>query len=182
MKKNILLATLILSMTLLTACQKDAAAIGIIAGTDKPSSSSASSSESSSSAPEFEANPQAAIDELYMDIDMMGLVDAQDEDLTDRFLIPLEIVDSYAIRYSMGRFGVADTYIIKPVKGKEEEVEDKLLDIKDSRIKEFEKYNIMDSYPISQNAEVYIRGEYVIMVMHQDNAGAKDIIKKYIPN
>ena len=49
---------------------------------------------------------------------MRGLVDAQDEDVTDRFQMNLENIESYNIRYSLGRFGVADTFIIKPAEGK----------------------------------------------------------------
>lgn len=190
MKKYIFTIALVCIVMALTACDTSAS-IGVISGTDEKNSSSISSSQessssvpevSSSSEPEFEANPSAAIEEIYLNIDMMGLVDAQDEDVTDRFLIPMDIVDEYSIKYSLGRFGVADTYIVKPADGQMEEVERKLADIKDTRIREFEKYDVMNSYSISQNAEIYIRGEYVIMVMLEDNEGAKNIIKKYIPN
>ena len=58
---------------------------------------------------------------------------------------------------------------------------DDLAAVKNSRIEEFEKYDILGAYEISKNAEIYIRGDYVIMVMHQDNDAAKKIIEEYIP-
>lgn len=61
---------------------------------------------------------------------MRGLVDAQDEDVTDRFQMNLENIESYNIRYSLGRFGVADTFIIKPAEGKESDVWDDLAAVK----------------------------------------------------
>ena len=39
----------------------------------------------------------------------------------------------------------------------------------------------MGAYEISKDAEIYTRGDYVIMVMHQDNDAAKKIIEEYIP-
>ena len=70
------------------------------------------------SQPAQEANPAGAIEKIYETIEMRGLVDAQDEDVTDRFQMNLENIESYNIRYSLGRFGVADTFIIKPAEGK----------------------------------------------------------------
>lgn len=63
------------------------------------------------SQPAQEANPAGAIEKIYETIEMRGLVDAQDEDVTDRFQMNLENIESYNIRYSLGRFGVADTFI-----------------------------------------------------------------------
>ena len=62
------------------------------------------------SQPAQEANPAGAIEKIYETIEMRGLVDAQDEDVTDRFQMNLENIESYNIRYSLGRFGVADLY------------------------------------------------------------------------
>ena len=49
-----------------------------------------------------EANPAGAIEKIYETIEMRGLVDAQDEDVTDRFQMNLENIESYNIRYSLG--------------------------------------------------------------------------------
>ena len=113
------------------------------------------------SQPAQEANPAGAIEKIYETIEMRGLVDAQDEDVTDRFQMNLENIESYNIRYSLGRFGVADA--------------------KPARIEEFAQDHILGAYEISQYAEIYTRGDYVIMVMHQDNDAAKKIIEEYIP-
>ena len=128
------------------------------------------------SQPAQEANPAGAIEKIYETIEMRGLVDAQDEDVTDRFQMNLENIESYNIRYSLGLFGVADTFIIKPAEGKESDVWDDLAAVKNARIEEFEKYDILGAYEISKDAEIYTRGDYVIMVMHQDNDAAKKII------
>lgn len=76
---------------------------------------------------------------------------------------------------------MADTFIIKPAEGKESDVWDDLAAVKNARIEEFEKYDILGAYEISKDAEIYTRGDYVIMVMHQDNDAAKKIIEEYIP-
>ena len=134
------------------------------------------------SQPAQEANPAGAIEKIYETIEMRGLVDAQDEDVTDRFQMNLENIESYNIRYSLGRFGVADTFIIKPAEGKESDVWDDLAAVKNARIEEFEKYDILGAYEISKDAEIYTRGDYVIMVMHQDNDAAKKLLRNTSPH
>ena len=145
--------------------------------TANPGEASSQTSDSQSQ----EAHPEEAIAKIYENIEMRGLVDAQDEDVTDRFLMNMENIESYNIRYSLGRFGVADTYIIKPVEGKETDVWDDLAQVKNARIEEFESYDILNSFEISKAAEIYTRGDYVIMVMHEDNEAVKKIIEEYIP-
>lgn len=54
---------------------------------------------------------------------------------------------------------------------------DDLAAVKNARIEEFEKYDILGAYEISKDAEIYTRGDYVIMVMHQDNDAAKKLLR-----
>ncbi len=128
------------------------------------------------------ADPEAALEEIYKDVEVMG-IEQPDQQYLDEVLGLLKDVDykeAYVNRAD-GKYGVADIYIIKPTSGQEEVVTEKLELIKEARIKEFEDYNIFNSYEIAQEAPIYAHGEYIIMVMIEDSQGAVDIISSYIP-
>lgn len=62
-----------------------------------------------------------------------------------------------------------------------ENVTNSLKERKDDRIREFSNYDIYNSTQISENAVIFERGDYVIMLMLEDNTTAREIIEKYIP-
>lgn len=120
------------------------------------------------------------INEIYSEIDITSLSDATDDILKEQFYLNPDSVESYAIRYTDFKYGVADVMIVKPKEGKKQDILTSLETRKQSRISECENYDIHNSYQIAQRAEIYERGGYVIMLMLEDNEAAKKIIEQYI--
>ncbi len=128
------------------------------------------------------ADPQAAIDEIYSNIERQtGLQDANIQDVTKVIGISKKQFDEYYIRYMDADFGASDVYIIKPKEGMEDSVCQSLKDWQEKRSRHFKGYDIYNSYSISENAVIFIRGDYVVMLMLEDNDSAREIIEKYIP-
>lgn len=128
------------------------------------------------------AQPETAIKEIYSDIEIKGIETADDSVLTEKFVMNLEDIEDYWVKYSAKNYGVSDVFIIKPKKGHFEQVEEMLDEVKKQRITEFTNYDVYNSLQISENAVIYTRGDYVVMLMLEDTAGAKEIISSYIPS
>ncbi len=129
------------------------------------------------------ADPQAAIDEIYSNIERQtGLREADVQDVTKVIGISKKQFDEYYIRYMDADFGASDVYIIKPKEGMEDAVCQSLKDWQEKRSRHFKGYDIYNSYEISENAVIFIRGDYVVMLMLEDNESAREIINKYIPD
>lgn len=127
------------------------------------------------------ADPEAALDAIYQDCEIRGVEKATIRILRDQFYInPDQIVDYY-VRYSSGRYGLADVFILKPEAGEELAVRESLEQVKLSRIKEFESYDIYNAYQIAQDAEIFSQGGYEIMLMVEDLEAAREAIDQYIP-
>lgn len=123
----------------------------------------------------------SVLDRIYNSVTVEDLMDADDTALTDLFHLAPELVQEYAARYSSGRYGVADVIIIKPVEGQTEAVIEALETRRNDRIAEFENYDIHDSLRISKEAEIFTRGDYVIMLMLADMEIAYNTIVAQIP-
>lgn len=123
------------------------------------------------------------LDTIYTNVAMSDLSDSDDQELVDLFHLVPEAVDQYAIRYSSGRYGVADVAIIKPIEGHTEDVTSSLEARRNDRIAEFENYDIHDSLRIATEADIFTRGNYVIMLMLSDaeKEAAYNIIVERIP-
>ncbi len=131
-----------------------------------------------------EADPQKALDEIYAQLwtrSNTGLVNATYEDVRDVMGFDLKTIDKFYIRYMETDYGASDVYIIKPKKGKENEVRQAMKDWQESRIRSFIGYDIYNSTEISENAVIFQRGEYLVMLMMEDNDAARSILEQYIP-
>ena len=98
-----------------------------------------------------------------------------------------DVAESY-VRYVEGDFGADDVYIILPKEGTDENgsshrdnVITALKKRKEDRIKEFSNFDVYDSFRIAQDAVIFERGSYVVMLMLEDNDTARQIVEKYIP-
>lgn len=127
------------------------------------------------------ADPEGAVKEIYAEVTIDDVNMLLIEDVEEQFDISMEDLDDFCVVTTSGRFGLADTAILKPAQGKRDALREALYQYRDRRIKEFEKYDVRNSTSISQNAVIYGQGEYLIMLMLEDNDAAKDIIDKYIP-
>ena len=129
-----------------------------------------------------EADPQAALEEIYYDVQIMGVQEATPALLEERFNLDRSLYTSVDARFADGRFGVADVYIFRPTPGKEDELKEALEQIKLSRILEFKNYDIYNSAQLSEDGLIYTRGEYMILTMIENAEKVREIIEKYIPN
>ena len=93
----------------------------------------------------------------------------------------MDAIEEYHIRYLKTDFGASDVYIIKPKEGMADTVRDGLKKIQEERIRAFADYDIYNSTEISENAIIFSRGGYVVMLMTGDNEAARQIIEKHIP-
>ena len=92
------------------------------------------------------------------------------------------------MRYVETDFGADDVYIILPESGEDENgvshrenVLSALRERKDSRTREFANYDVYNSTSIAENAIIFERGGYAVMLMTEDNDLARKIVERYIP-
>lgn len=138
---------------------------------------------------EVKAYPKKAIEKIYRKKDKRaGLTEPTADTLeADLGLNPEDIAEFY-IRYVDPDFGVGDVYIILPKEGEDaagvshaSNVNSALENIKDDRIRCFDNYDIYNSEQIAENAVIFERGGYVVMLMLEDNDTARQIVERYIP-
>lgn len=135
------------------------------------------------------ASPQKAIEQIYQELGKrIGLVEPTAEQLETVVGLDPEDVKKAYVRYVEGDFGADDVYIILPKEGKNEDGESyrehvlaQLKERKDSRTREFANYDVYNSTEIAENAVIFERGGYVVMLMLEDNESARRIVERYIP-
>lgn len=132
-----------------------------------------------------EARPETAIKRIYstLEISSEHLVNPTQQEVTDLIGLDMEDVEEYYIRWLDPDFGASNVYIVKPREGEEhkENVLNALKEHRDDMIRKFENYDVFDSTAISENALLFERGGYVVMLMLADNDTARTIIERYIP-
>lgn len=172
-------AALILSLTiLLSGCSKETAE----AAPQQAAASALTTSDLNSQLPPLEeADPETAIQKIYDHIDIKGVEFADDTVMEDKFFFSLEDIDEYYVIFSSGRYGVADVFIIKPAEDKMPSVRETLEQVKINRVHEFENYDVYDSLRIADDAEIFERQDYLIMLMVRDEEFARKTINHYIP-
>ena len=127
------------------------------------------------------ADPETALEKIYEQLTRTtGLVDADDDIVSDVMGFDLETIEEYWIRYMETDFGASDVYIIKPVEGQEDTVRKDMKEWQESRIRAFSGYDIYNSTAISENAVIFTRGDYLVMLMLEDNDEARSILETYI--
>ena len=114
--------------------------------------------------------------------------DIREEQLESVVGLNLDDVEKAYVRYVETDFGADDVYIILPKDGEDENgnshhenVLAALRERKDDRIREFVNYDVYNSSAIAENAVIFERGGYVVMLMLEDNDSARRIVERYIP-
>ncbi len=125
--------------------------------------------------------PEQALAEIYFDVEIMGVQEATSEKLESEFGLDPSIWLSVHGRYTNGRFGIADVFMIRPRVGYEDEVREALETIKLSRMNLFRNFDVYNSLSIAENGSIYRRGDYYILLMIEDEERAREIISQYIP-
>lgn len=127
-------------------------------------------------------DPLGAIDEIYENITIKGVITGNDKFVTEILGIDEKYFYGSFTKKTDGKYGISDIYFIEKsnVKEAEEKIISALNTYKEKIINECTDYNIYNSLEIAQNAEIYYRGNYIIFLMLEDNDSAKEIIKKYV--
>ncbi|MEE0211922.1 MAG: DUF4358 domain-containing protein [Negativibacillus sp.] len=136
------------------------------------------------------AKPQRALEQIYSQLGKrIGLVEEPTaEQIAAVVGLDEKDYEQAYIRYVESDFGADDVYIVLPKEGKDEEgvshrenILSQLRERKDFRTREFANYDVYNSASIAENALIFERGGYVVMLMLEDNDSARSIIEKYIP-
>ncbi len=136
------------------------------------------------------AKPQRALEQIYSQLGKrIGLVEEPTaEQIAAVVGLDEKDYEQAYIRYVETDFGADDVYIVLPKEGKDEEgvshrenILSQLRERKDFRTREFANYDVYNSASIAENALIFERGGYVVMLMLEDNDSARSIIEKYIP-
>lgn len=122
------------------------------------------------------------MNEIYKTVTVKELSDADDQTLEEKFFIQTELLNDYYVRYSSGRYGLADVFFLKPSSSDEiPQVREMLEKVKLNRANEFEDYDIYNAHQIALDGQIFEQGGYVILLMLEDMEAARDIIDRYIP-
>ena len=136
------------------------------------------------------AKPQRALEQIYSQLGKrIGLVEEPTaEQIAAVVGLDAKDYEQAYVRYVETDFGADDVYIVLPKECKDEEgvshrenILSQLRERKDFRTREFANYDVYNSASIAENALIFERGGYVVMLMLEDNDSARSIIEKYIP-
>ena len=125
--------------------------------------------------------PEKALADIYFNVDILGVQEATSEKLVSEFGLDSSDWLSVHGRYTDGRFGIADVFIIRPRTGHEDNVREALETIKLSRMNLFKNFDVYDSYSLAENGSIYQRGDYYILLMIENEEDVRQIIRTYIP-
>lgn len=134
------------------------------------------------------AKPQRALEQIYSQLGKrIGLVEEPTaEQIAAVVGLDAKDYEQAYIRYVETDFGADDVYIVLPKEGKDEEgvshrenILSQLRERKDFRTREFANYDVYNSASIAENALIFERGGYVVMLMLEDNDSARSIIEKH---
>ena len=134
-------------------------------------------------------DPQGAVDQIYATLGRrIGLVEPTAEQLQSVVGLDPDDYTSAYVRYVETDFGADDVYIVLPKEGEDENgnshrenIIAQLRERKDARVREFANYDVYNSASIAENAVIFERGGYVVMLMLEDNDAARSIVERYIP-
>ena len=131
---------------------------------------------------EVEGNgPEEALAEIYFDVKILGVQEATSQKLADEFgLDPIHWLSVHG-RYTNGRFGIADVFLIRPRPGHEDEVRECLETIKLSRMNLFRNFDVFGAYSLAENGSIYQRGDYYILLMIDNEEAVRNILRTYLP-
>ena len=120
------------------------------------------------------------LDEIYKNNIIAGIEKAKKEDMEDTFGFDMSYIDEYYVRYSAKNYGLADVFVIKTDEEHQQDVFETLTKIKEDRVEQFQNYIIYDSLDIAKKAEIYTKGDYVIMIMVKNQEQAKVLLDNFL--
>lgn len=128
-----------------------------------------------------ESGPEEALTEIYFNVDILGVEEVTSQVLVDQFGLDPSHWLSVHGRYTNGRFGIADVFLIRPRPGHEDEVRECLETIKLSRMNLFRNFDVFNAYSLAENGSIYQRGDYYILLMIDNEDEVREILRTYLP-
>ena len=127
------------------------------------------------------SGPEEALTEIYFDVDILGVEEVTSQVLVDRFGLDDSHWSSVYGRYTNGRFGIADVFLIRPRPGHEDEVRECLETIKLARMNLFRNFDVFGAYSLAENGSIYQRGDYYILLMIDNEDRVRELLRNYLP-
>ena len=127
------------------------------------------------------ADPEAAVEAIYDSLEEYEAQPLTDWRLEEKLGIRQSDVEGYYGKISNPNSGLCDVVIIRPKPETREAVRLSLGKYIERRIAQFKDYDILNAYAIAQGAVAFEQGDYVILLMLQDNESARNIIDRYFP-
>lgn len=122
-----------------------------------------------------------ALNDIYYDVSIMGIQEATEESLAKDFGLDSSLFSEVYGRYTDGRFGIADVYIVRAAAGQEAAAREALITIRTARTSLFKNYNIYDASSLAEGGTIYSRGEYLILLMIDQSENVRATLNDYIP-
>ena len=127
------------------------------------------------------SGPEEALTEIYFNVDVLGVQEVTSQVLVEDFGLDASHWTSVYGRYTNGRFGIADVFIIRPRPGHEDEVRECLETIKLSRMNLFRNFDVFGAYSLAENGSIFQRGDYYILLMIDNEEHVQEILRNYLP-
>lgn len=128
----------------------------------------------------IEPDPQAAVDAIYAALPNSRTT-SLDTYTLDKIGINTTDIQEYYGCVTDPAGGLSDVIMLLPKFDKREAVLEQLNQYKLQRIREFENFDILDAYSIAQNAIIYNQGDFLILLMLEDNESTQNTIDEYMP-
>lgn len=130
----------------------------------------------------IEAQPEKALEEiLALQNSKLGLVEPDLEETAALLGLEEEALEESYSFYTDKDFGAGDLFILKPAQGEKDAVRQALKDWQEARVRSFSSYDIYNSAAISQNALLFEWGDYLVLLMVEDNDAARALVETYLP-
>ncbi len=129
-----------------------------------------------------EPQPQTALEEiLALQSSDLGLVEPDLSETAELLDLEEDVLEEAYVCYKDKDFGAGDVFILKPVEDEKETVRQALKDWQEERVRSFSSYDIYNSSAISQNALLFERGAYLVLLMVEDSDLARTVVETYLP-
>ncbi len=125
-------------------------------------------------------SPDTALNEIYFNISTIGIKTATVKSLESDFFVPTKSIQNVWGRYTDGRFGINDVIILLPKPGEYTAARQVLEDIKLARTEYFNNFDVYNAYSIASNGEIVEVGDYMILLMLEDNKKALEMLSSML--
>lgn len=128
------------------------------------------------------SDPEQLLDDIFIDVDVRGIEEADETVLFEKFGISEDLYQEQFVRYSNGRYGLADVFILQPYLGQEEALHEALVQTKLNRIVEFKNYDIYNALAYAEDGQIFDVDGYTVLVMMENAEEVRSLIEASLVN